>query len=165
MKRCISIVIVSVLSFILITNGANALTLGDNITIYDGLGSPTENEDGTTEPRMVNSQAWDLEGFFLNGTLLSMVGGYNFKYGLDGLTSGDIFIDIDGGVQYGSAMNKGTGYKNISVNNTFGYEYAIDLDFNNSQTFNVYKLDGESTVTVYFKDNEGSNPWEYEKVF
>ncbi len=30
---------------------------------------------------MVLSQAWDLEGFFLNGKILTIVGGYNFYTG------------------------------------------------------------------------------------
>ena len=72
---------------------APSLTLGDNITIFDENGNKSDGsnvgfEDGETEPGMDNSQAWDLEGFFLNQSdSLSMVGGYNFATGEEDFTS------------------------------------------------------------------------------
>lgn len=56
-----------------------ALNLGTNITIWDKMG--TVNEDQEVEPNCVWDQQWDLEGFFLKGTTLTMVGGYDFKNG------------------------------------------------------------------------------------
>ena len=87
----------------------------DNITIYDNRvsGSPGDwynrgnapGEDQEVEPGMLTGQSWDLEGFLLNGNILSMVGGYNFKdgvmYNRDLITSGDIFIDVNGDAKYG----------------------------------------------------------------
>ena len=50
---------------------ASALVLGDNITIYDGMGIGTgwygAQEDQEVEPNNLQNQSWDLEGFFLNG--------------------------------------------------------------------------------------------------
>jgi len=74
--------------------GAAQVSAGD-ITIYDNRGTGTGwyggNEDQEVEPGMVNTQAWDLEGFFLQGNSLSMVGGFDFKNGYEGYKSGDIF--------------------------------------------------------------------------
>ena len=44
---------------------------------------------------MVAEQKWDLEGFFLQGTTLTMIGGFDFLNGESNYTSGDIFISID----------------------------------------------------------------------
>ena len=62
-----------------------ALDLGENITTFDGVAQPgwgdytpwwnTINEDQEVEHRNQIGQVWDLEGMFLNGTHLSLVGG------------------------------------------------------------------------------------------
>lgn len=156
-----------------------------NITITDNnpVGT-TASEDNEAEPGMIQSQAWDLEGFFLNGSVLTMVGGFNFKTGLNGYTSGDIFISTD--PTYGrlaaptsiflvdaNGNTTTTGYNplanadgNKNVNTSFGYEYALDIDWN-TLVFNVVKLDGASTTTAYWHQNEAgnpsSNPWQYYK--
>jgi len=84
--------------FLLCTN----ISFATNITIPD-LNSSSSNswygthEDQEVEPGMARSQAWDLEGFFVNGTVLSLVGGYDFKNGAGSgkkFYSGDIFIVI-----------------------------------------------------------------------
>ena len=65
-------------------------------------------EDQEVEPGMAWNQKWDLEGFFRNGNMLSMVGGFNFETGgYDSYRdrywgSGDIFFDVDGTPQYGT---------------------------------------------------------------
>jgi hypothetical protein len=76
----------------------SALELGDNITVFDNVTgtslipiynmwwSPTD-EDQEVEPDCAIGQEWDVEAFFLNGTELAMVGGYDFKNGLN-----DIFF-------------------------------------------------------------------------
>ncbi|MFH1217828.1 MAG: PEP-CTERM sorting domain-containing protein [Pseudomonadota bacterium] len=158
-------------SALLLTAGnAAATSYGDNITIYDGTqdaahtGTGQGREDNETEPGMVNTQAWDLEGFFLKSNTLSMIGGYNFKDGYGGFTSGDVFISTTG--SYGNTdPNFSDTKNNVKVKNTFGYEYAIDLDFTSS-TYNVYALNANSwTITAYYPENEndspGSNPWRY----
>lgn len=158
-------------SLVLAATSSWALTLGSNITIYDGAGTtppPGEDgEDGETEPGMVNNPAWDLEAFLLDGTSLSLVGGYDFKDGYGGMAPGDIFIDING--SYGSSAELGytPAEGNIDVQLTFGYEYALALTFADSgNTYEVYALDNSSWVTTaFYPQNEagdpGSNPWRY----
>lgn len=136
---------------------AFALSLGTNITIWDKVGAA--NEDGEVEPGCVWDQKWDLEGFFLTGSTLTMVGGYNFKDGYGGFAPGDIFIDINGDAKYGPA-NTGSGGGNTVVKNTFGYDYVLDIDYSKS-AYTVYSLNGSSTVTVYYGQNDESNPWLY----
>ncbi|MBL0732009.1 MAG: PEP-CTERM sorting domain-containing protein [Desulfosarcina sp.] len=43
---------------------------------------------------------------------------------------------------------------------TFGYEYALRLDFSNKK-YTVYTLGSSSTTTVYYEQNKESNPWRY----
>ena len=169
MKQFVKIMIVPFLVLFLFADGAMAT----NITIYDGngyYGTGQGGEDNETEPGMVNSQIWDLEAFLLEGTTLTMVGGYDFKSGQDGgnnqhFNSGDIFIGGD--VIYGAdaANVSADSNPNSVMNNLFGYEYAIDLDFD-SNTYNVYKIDQNTQVTTsYYYDyglydnaNQASNP-------
>lgn len=137
-----------------------ALSYSNNITIYDGLGETTE--DGEVEPGCLNTQVWDLEGFFQEGSSLTMVGGFDFVNGVSGYpdyTSGDIFIDVDGDAQYGSS-NTGGGSGQAEVNNTFGYDYVLDMDFN-LLTYSVIKLTDSTTTTVWYGQNDESNPWLY----
>jgi hypothetical protein len=126
------------------------LDLGTNITIWDGMGSPNENEDQEVEPGCVWGQEWDLEAFFLKGTKLSMVGGFNFITGQDDpyrlgvhYDSGDIFLDVNGGT------------------NSSGYDYVLDLDFA-ALKYTVYSLTANSVFqNVYFSQNAAANPWRY----
>jgi len=66
-----------VAGILLIAGHAFALDLGSNITIADqnykssGNSWYTNHEDGEVEPGMATNQRWDLEGFFLNSTLLN----------------------------------------------------------------------------------------------
>jgi hypothetical protein len=151
---------------LLIAGNVYALSLGENITISDknyntsGNAWYTNHEDNEVEPGMASSQGWDLEGFFLKGTTLSMVGGYDFVNGKQNLFSGDIFLDVDGNAVYGDIHNNRTKGNKV-VNDTFGYDYVLDLDFTNF-SYTVYELDSDSTtITSYEKDNQGSNPWRY----
>lgn len=166
MKHLLKKLAVTAVTVTFLYGNAAALTMGTDITISDknaeGAGWYSNREDQEVEPGMVAKQIWDLEGFFLNGTILSMVGGYNFKDGvLDGrrYTTGDIFLDIDGDAVFGDIHGKKDG--NISVTNTFGYDYVLDLNFD-TFTYNVFELDSSATViTSYYKQNQGSNPWQY----
>jgi hypothetical protein len=151
------------------TTSVYALDLGANITIWDKINSGSgwygTQEDNEVEPGCLTNQVWDLEGFFLNGTTLTMVGGFDFTNGQsDGnrtWQSGDIFIDVTGDAKYGPA-NTGTGGSNVIVQNTFGYDYALQLNFTNL-TYTVFQLTPESTVkTVWFDANDESNPWRYD---
>lgn len=150
---------------------ASASDFGVNITMYDGIGTQT-NEDNEVEPGNLTGQQWDLEGFFLKGTTLTVVGGFDFKNGVaDPYTgrlpryhSGDIFIDTNGQVVYGASLANDQGSQGGSPvtlsNSNFGYEYVIDLDFA-TLTYNVYLLNDSSLFTVYFDQNSDSNPWRY----
>lgn len=142
---------------------ASALDLGTNITIPDLVGSGSgwygTQEDQEVEPYAAADQSWDLEGWFLNGATLTMVGGYDFVNGNEGYMSGDIFIDINGDAMYGPA-NYGSGGGEVVVPNVFGYEYALVMDWTN-MTYDVVALTQASTVTVMFSGNDESNPWLY----
>jgi hypothetical protein len=134
-----------------------------NITIWDKVG--VTNEDEEVEPGSVWGQEWDLEAFFFEKTTLSAVGGFDFANGEAWkefwFDSGDIFIDMDGDAQFGPS-NDGSGKGNTTVQNTFNYEYVIDLDFEDF-TYDVVKLDPEvsETITVKYGVNQESNPWRY----
>lgn len=149
--------------FLLVSGSAWALDFGKNITIDDKNGSSSSwdvsHEDEEVEPGMETGQKWDLEGFFLDGSLLTMIGGYDFKGGEWG--SGDIFLDVNGDAKYGDIH--GTSNGNTVVADTFGYDYVIDLNSDMSK-YDVYKLDGGSSViTTWYKQNQGSSPWRYNK--
>jgi len=168
----LKILLLSFLAVFLWAGSASAILLDQNITIYDGVGSGTgwygAQEDQEVEPNCVTGQEWDLEGFFLNGTTLTMVGGFNFKDGKDGYTSGDIFIDVDGDAEYGPD-NQGSGGEQSHpqvVTDTFGYDYVLDLDFSGDTypyQVQVYKLDDQDTtlLRVWYNQNDVSNPWQY----
>jgi len=85
-----------------------------------------------------------------------MVGGYDFVHGYAGTVTGDLFLDIDGNFQI-----VGGGYSNTIVQNNFGYEYVVDLDFS-GKAYNVYELNSSSRVkNVTHEQNQPSNPWCY----
>jgi hypothetical protein len=166
MKKFTEILLISALASILTVG--SAFGFGTEITIYDengtqGIGAASE--DNEAEPGMVQSSAWDLEGFFLDdNNILTMVGTYDFKEGEYGagmlLESGDIFIDVDGDARYGD-IHESWNAGNKTVNSTFGYDYVLDMDFD-ALTYDVYALDaGSSTITSYYTVNQGSNPWRY----
>nr|MBF0222813.1 PEP-CTERM sorting domain-containing protein [Desulfobulbaceae bacterium] len=117
------------------------------------------------------NQIWDLEGVFLKGNVLSLIGGFDFRNGVSGytsgskdFTSGDIFISTD--AVYGqTAVPTGLSNGQNNVNNAFGYEYALDIDWS-TLVFSVVKLDPtDTTTTVYYALNQdsmpSSNPWKY----
>jgi len=157
---------VFLLVVLLAAPSADALDLGTDITIDDEISSSTtgwygQEEDQEVEPGCVGSQAWDLEGFFLKGSELQAVGGFDFKNGVanyPSYTTGDIFIDTDGSTT--SSITQ-TSYGQTNVNNNFGYEYVIDLSFDD-YSYKVLKLNSDSTtVTVSYYQNQSSNPWKY----
>ena len=121
-----------------------------NITVFDGQagngavgpwagnsGSGVGNEDNETEPWTITGDVWDVEGFVMNGTKLSLVGTYDFKngqlYGGHVYTSGAIFVGLHG-------------------NNN--WDYALTLNFNNN-TFGVYK----NFTVLNPSDIPASAPW------
>lgn len=87
-----------------------------NITIYDGNnpGAPQYDgigvgkEDNEVEPGSARSQDMDLEAFYLEDSLLTMVGGFDFMYGYTGIGKfdpGDLFIDLTGNGSYDYAVH------------------------------------------------------------
>jgi hypothetical protein len=152
------------------TSEVYALNFGDEITISDKKFTAEdwhgENEDGEVEPGMRHGQEWDLEGFFKQGTELTMIGGYDFVNGEDGSghwDSGDIFIDVTGDVQYGRGTPGPEGGRgNHSMKNVFGYDFVLDMDFE-TLTYDIYSIDNTADVTsAYFRANNASNAWRYE---
>ncbi len=139
----------------------------DNITISDENDKDAnwyrDQEDQEVEPGMVRSQSWDMEAFVWDesASSLSMIGGYDFDTtGYSGTVSGDIFIDVDGDAIFGDFHEQET-EKNMVVEDTYGYDYVLDMDFTDF-TYDVYALGENSrTQTAYYKQNQGSNPWRY----
>lgn len=169
MKRVLQIFLSSISAVCLMGSLSFALDLGTNITIFDGVSNSQDwhgtNEDQEVEPGCVANQSWDLEGFFLNGSTLTMVGGFDFQNGnpeYPGKPQSDMFIDIDGDARYGATnagSQSGNGYQDVMDN--FGYEFAIRFDFTNS-TYSRYGLDPLTTTSmVYYDQNEESNPLKY----
>lgn len=162
-------IILLVVSLFLTTVNSHATIYGNNITKNDGIGSVVGGaltEDNEAEPGMVQSQAWDLEGFFLQGKQLSIIGGYNFYTGQENMKSGDIFIDLNGDAVHAPntipGYNYNPGYKTLS-NGLFKYDYVLDVNWI-AGTFDVVKLSNTSIL----KDSEygatyntPSNPWMY----
>ncbi|HOJ14604.1 MAG TPA: PEP-CTERM sorting domain-containing protein [Deltaproteobacteria bacterium] len=170
MARNVRLVVLA-LAVLATASSAFAIPLGTNITINDlvngssswyGSAANTSvgREDQEVEVNCLTGQSWDLEAFFLDGYILSLVGGFDFVNGYGGYRAGDIFIDINGDAKYGTA-NTSSGSGNSVVNNTFGYDFVIACDFSQMR-YDVYQLfDGVSTVTVFYSQNDESNPWVY----
>lgn len=177
------------LSSLLITAAANAVALPTgmtNITINDGDYSNSNvwysnnHEDQEVEPGMAINQVWDLEGVYTYGSnQLAMVGGFDFRNGVAGyrgqvinsghrgpvqreldFRSGDIFIDV-GNDHIAGGANARDGNGQTVVTNTFGYDYVLDVDWQQN-SYRVYSLNNNSrTQVAYYDANYGSSPWQY----
>lgn len=152
------------------TASAHAL----NITISDnniGTGSGFSGgprgqglEDNEAEAGMVQSQAWDLEAFTLNGSKLKVYSGFNLLGGEQGYALGDIFIDVNGNAKYGAAAS------GLSSNADLKYDYVIHFGNRSGQTigtgYEVFSLTETSIVSltqvgVPQNQSGGSNPFSY----
>ena len=175
MKKRLLIIIAVVFGLFLLSSNATAGYLDNysNITIYDKNSSQSSGwngpqEDQEVEPGAVTGQNWDLEGFYAYESILAMVGGYDFINGEDGVEPGDIFIDVDGDAKYGP-VNNGTGYGTTEVENNFGYDYVLDMDYTTgTPTYTVFELidkgvgvPGSINKTVIYNQMQESNPWVY----
>jgi hypothetical protein len=117
---------------------------------YKGIGVGLEDQE-VEPPNMVRDQRWDLEAFFQNGNILSMIGGYNFINGYNGYSSGDIFIDVTPDATYGDG--------GVSIRN--GYDYVFDVDWA-AKTYNVFAIDDSSGLLDVLPYNRfGSSPWRF----
>lgn len=167
-KLAVSLCVVMLALATLHVVNVQALDFGKKITAYDGLGQA--DEDGEVALNCVNSQEWDLEGMFLKGTELSLVGGFDFANGEKApygqVYSGDIFIDVTGDIVYGQNITGLSGDGNQDVNeNKFGYDYVLSLNFNGSAlTYDVYKIDQTANLTMgWYRQNDTSGAWKYNK--
>jgi hypothetical protein len=158
--------------FFFAAGNASAIPYGTEITVFDGIGTNgigPYKEDNEAEPGMVQSQAWDLEGFFLDrtgGAKLMIVGGYNFYKGQDGIKAGDIFIDTNGDAIHSPGTIPGFDYnpglKTVS-NGLFKYDYVLDINWEKG-TYDIIQLDKDALLqdTEYgASHNTPSNPWIY----
>jgi len=171
----LKVILILVVSLMLCISNVYATSYGTEITINDGVtpnGIGVAGEDNETGSGMVQTQAWDLEGFFLQGKNLTIVGGYDFYNGQDDMMAGDIFIDTNGDAVYSpnviSSYNYNPGYNEIS-NSLFKYDYVLDIDWTGaggSYTYKIVELDDNSLLmnTEYgaqYVGNVPSNPWIY----
>ena len=147
---------------------AQALDLGYEVTIYDGNSDGTYwngmGEDQEVEPGMDPGQDWDLEGFFYDdpSSTLSIVSGFDLLNGAsDGrevYTSGDIFLSSTTPI-YGDIH--GPDSSNTVVNNTYLYDYVLDVDWA-AGSYSLLEIDAATQVlTADVYDNQGSNPYQY----
>lgn len=134
---------------------ASATPLGTNITIldypvstpppngYNGKGIGKEDDETEGNPATYQGQAWDVEGLFLNGNLLQMIGGYKFDTGVTwsdnyNYRSGDIFINL--------------------VDTAKPWDYAIRIK--GDHTYDVYTVDSTTTLLDPLpQDVPLSTPW------
>ena len=159
-----------------------ALTFGSssahalNITVADAnLGTSSGfsggprgqgGEDNEAEVGMVQSQAWDLEAFTLNGNKLKLYSGFNLLGGEQGYALGDIFIDVNGNAKYGAAAG------GLSSNADLKYDYVVHFSNRSGQSigsgaYDVYSLAENSSVVlnqagVPANVSGGSNPFSYQ---
>jgi len=139
---------------------------GVNITIPDehfqgsSVGWYGPQEDQEVETGCITGQAWDLEGFFMNGSTLTMAGGIDFINGVQGIKVADIFFDVNGDAQYGSGAHKPANYNPSQfVTDLFGYDFVMDINWSNL-TYSVYDIRGGAVLeTVNEQINDCANPW------
>jgi hypothetical protein len=159
MKKLLSACAFTVLALLLIAGQSFAGSIyGLNITVWDKIGTQpaqgSSGENNEVEGASVQTQAWDLEGFYLNGTSLTMIAGFDFKNGQAGYPAGDIFISTNpNSVIYGSTI------ANPSLNG-YGYNYVLDMNYS-AQTYQVYAIGTGASVTPTGGANASSSPYLY----
>jgi hypothetical protein len=158
---------------------ASALPFGTEITVYDKIGlklyEDNEIETGQTTPN------WDFEGFNLKGSVLNMVGTFNFRDGNHEnaytFRAGDLFLNTDGPANYGTpfynaynAANDPDIPKYAPFPDVWGYDYVLDIDWDgaaktgaNAINFNVVKLNAQSILMTAGTGGSqvASSPWRY----
>jgi hypothetical protein len=113
------------------------------------------NEDQTLTKTSVIGQHWDMEATVKQGNDLVLIGGWNWKTGYDGNVTGNIFLTNDlANTPFG--RNTAAPAGSTTTNATYGYNYAVRLDFNNSK-FYIMTLSGTTglnQVTNYTYDDQ-----------
>lgn len=180
MRKFPTVLVIFVAGMVLAVSGAAfAYDFGTNITIWDKVvkdnpytwynrGNPGEDQE--VEPNCITGQLWDLEAFFLNGSILTMVGGFDFRNGYRDVVSGDIFLDVNRDFVYGEDIEPRTSSGIVDVSNEgYRYEYAIRLFVEppgmapasaaDVFTYQVLSLGKDTLLSVYYGQNDESNPW------
>ena len=154
------------------------------ITIYDGRGTQDNAahanetwtsqgarsapwEDSEVETGSQIGQQWDLEGMFLTGNDLTMVGGWDFINGVSSganhFDSGDIFIAYSnlgpaGAPLYGTdALNMPAAQRTSMT--AYGYDFVLDVNWGLGTYTAWAAAAGQDVSLVYYTQNYESNPW------
>jgi len=177
MRNILRIAALVILAISMVGGTSSATMFGEDITQYDGYSSTeklwwSDREDEEVEPNAQTGQGWDLEGFFLDNTKLTVVGGFDFIAGNSDIYSGDIFIDVNGDVSYGvddgQLSDNGGGYYDIL--NLFGYDYVLDLDLKDQDNladpgtfaYTVYAIDETAVLkSGKYRVLDESSPYQY----
>ena len=153
------------------------ITIFDNMTPNATFGTDARGlaEDNETEYNTICDQTWDLEAFYLTGSALSMVGGWDFVNGIahdlgdygipDVFESGDVFLSLGPTAPlYGDPIppevQPGDGY--YPIPNSFGYNYVIDVQWQTETgviAYDIYAITEADLVSVYYNQNEDANPF------
>ena len=183
-----------------------SLSYALDITTWDGMASTTwgtdtrtgVNEDSEVEAGALSGQNWDLEAIVLSEgqKTITLIGGFNWFQGYTDprnpghVTAGDLFLafEIPGAsgepaTEIGgdnptspSTPKYGAPYPNI-VNDTFGYDYVFDVNWNaaagtwdsagqwsNTSSYAIRDLNPSESVytsTASEKIMQGSSPVSY----
>ena len=169
MGKLLKVIGLSILGVLFIAGTSFAGYLDDytNITIRDAYGEKGFTSDGSVgptgqgledqevEPGALANQDWDLEGFFQSGSLLALVGGWDFVSGdplYPTIKSGDIFLDTNG---------------------DDNFDYVLDMDLDpvlddqgnptnpNYLTYSVYSGDFETDKTTGGPSGLNGLDWRY----
>ena len=157
MGKLTKIIGLSILGVLFIAGASFASYLDGytNITIRDAYGEKGFTSDGSVgptgqgledqevEPGALAGQNWDVEGFFQSGSLLALVGGWDFVSGdpaYPDIDSGDIFFETD--------------------DSNSGYDYVLDMDFD-SGTYSVISGDFETDKTTGGPSGVNGLDWRY----
>ncbi len=130
------------------------------------VGTGPQSEYQEVEPGMQTGTEWDLAAFVEPAyAQLGVLSGYNLATGgTTGTTLGDIFVSINHTPTFLADPN--TTYPHYTQNSTFGFDFAIHLDFG-TNTYSVIQLTPTTAIEngEYFSANPllaynaASQPW------
>jgi hypothetical protein len=141
-----------------------------DITISDGQSTGSgwygNRENNETEPGTITSQVWDLEKMLIDGSQLTIQGGYDFRTGAQAngkwYRRGDILIDLNGDAK--TTFNSANPSDKTS-NGYFNYDFAIHFSTTaNDLTYTIVDLNSDSKF-VQVTDIQKSNPWRLDDAF
>lgn len=164
MKTKVAILVCSVFSTLVLS--ASAITIGSNITIYDGAsGRSSPGSVGGVGPGLEDQQtdywsgwgqAWDFEGFFWDDSTkkLTGVGGFDFVNSYHDQLAGDVFIAVNGNAQIPAGL---------PTDGLNGYDYVLDFEWNDGVAGTGYRIINLSGAILEpcQSGRPGSNPYRY----